>query len=195
MAYFQKYAKKSMDSFFTKFDSCIFAVFKATKMSKQFISERIIEQQALAVSNAQDDFDALVEHFKTAQPIFLGYLFSESFRILTQEEREFLLYLALVIWKSCEEGFGDLPVITQQLLEEKEEANWTKLNESVAKHFREKLDNFFEGYPQEDLLAFVEDALVISEEGEEAEDFEVSKEGREPIFIALCTLIDCLTTP
>ena len=184
-----------MDSFFTKFDSCIFAVFKATKMSKQFISERIIEQQALAVSNAQDDFDALVEHFKTAQPIFLGYLFSESFRILTQEEREFLLYLALVIWKSCEEGFGDLPVITQQLLEEKEEANWTKLNESVAKHFREKLDNFFEGYPQEDLLAFVEDALVISEEGEEAEDFEVSKEGREPIFIALCTLIDCLTTP
>jgi hypothetical protein len=77
-------------------------------------------------------------------------------------------------------------------LEEIEEGNWTQLNDAVGKNFRQKLDGFFEDYPQEDLLAFVEDSLVISKEGEESDDFEISKEGREPIFVALKTIIDCL---
>ena len=40
---------------------------------------------------------------------------------------------------------------------------------------------------QEDLLAFVEDNLV------EDEDSVVTKEGREPMFVALKSVIDVLT--
>ena len=55
----------------------------------------------------------------------------------------------------------------------------------TAKKFRERLDVFFQDYFQEDLLAFVEDSL--SEEEEEM----VTKIGREPMFVALKTIIDC----
>ena len=49
------------------------------------------------------------------------------------------------------------------------------------------MDVFFEDYAQEDMLAFVEDNLV------EDEDSTITKEGREPIFVALKSVIDVLT--
>ena len=57
----------------------------------------------------------------------------------------------------------------------------------TAKRFRDRMDIFFENYSQEDLLAFVEDNLV------EDEDSLVTKEGREPMFVALKSVIDILT--
>ncbi|MFT5382917.1 MAG: hypothetical protein ACI81W_000313, partial [Saprospiraceae bacterium] len=64
---------------------------------------------------------------------------------------------------------------------------WEKLSENQSKGFRDKLDVFFENTSQEDLLAFVEDALVQDEE-----DDMISPEGREYVFITLKTIIDCL---
>ena len=48
------------------------------------------------------------------------------------------------------------------------------------------MDVFFENYQQEDLLAFVEDSLI------DDEDEIVTKVGREPMFVALKSIIDCL---
>ena len=53
-------------------------------------------------------------------------------------------------------------------------------------NFHDRLNAFFNEYPQEDLLAFVEDSL------ESDEDITVSPAGRELIFVACCTLIDAL---
>ncbi|MFK8104727.1 MAG: hypothetical protein AB8G15_19570, partial [Saprospiraceae bacterium] len=75
-------------------------------------------------------------------------------------------------------------------LEEKEEDNWEKLENVPAGSFRDRLDVFFKDYPQEDLLAFAEDALV---EEEEDSDINLTKEGKELMFVALKTIIDCLT--
>lgn len=161
-------------------------------MSKIFVSEKIIDVKAAKLGALDGDFDEIVAEFKAQQPAILGYLFSESFLILTQQEKEYLLYLTLVIWESCEEVLEGILEMSPEELEEIEEANWTQYNEATGKSFRQKLDGFFEEYPQEDLLAFVEDSLVISAEDEEAEEFEVTKEGREPIFVALKTVIDCL---
>ena len=52
---------------------------------------------------------------------------------------------------------------------------------------RDRMTVFFDDSDQEDLLAFVEDALV-----EDDEDSVVTKEGREPIFVALKTVIDII---
>ena len=161
-------------------------------MSKKFVSEKVIDAKAAKLGALDGDFDEILEEFKEQQSAILGYLFSESFLILTQEEKEYLLYLALVIWESCEEVLEGIMEISPEELEEIEEANWMEFNEATGKNFRQKLDGFFDDYPQEDLLAFVEDSLVISEDGEKSEDFEVTKEGREPIFVALKTIIDCL---
>jgi hypothetical protein len=161
-------------------------------MSKKFVSEKIIDKHVAKLGALEGDFDEIVAELKEEQPAILGYLFSDSFLILTQEEKEYLLYLSLVIFESCVEVLDGILEMSPEELEEIEEGNWTQLNDAVGKNFRQKLDGFFEDYPQEDLLAFVEDSLVISKEGEESDDFEISKEGREPIFVALKTIIDCL---
>jgi len=78
-------------------------------------------------------------------------------------------------------------MITEEALSIAEETNWGKMQEVSAKKFRERLDVFFSSTSQEDLLAFIEDALLDEEEGI------LSKEGREPIFIILKSIIDALS--
>ena len=64
------------------------------------------------------------------------------------------------------------------------------MDASNAKNFRDRLNEFFEGSDQEDLLAFAEEAVLEDEDDPESI---VTKEGKEPIFIALKTMVDVLT--
>ncbi|GJM31058.1 MAG: hypothetical protein DHS20C18_00590 [Saprospiraceae bacterium] len=153
-----------------------------------FVSEEIIDGIAGQFGEDGAAYEKAVEALQQHQPILLGYLFSENFEAFTQEEREFMLYLLLVIWYSYEKVHGTIPVITEALLEEADEKNWTLINEVRGGRFRDRLDVFFDQTTQEDLLAFVEDALA------EDEDQLVTAEGREAIFITLKSIIDCLQT-
>ena len=86
---------------------------------------------------------------------------------------------------------GPLGAVSEDEIGQAEEANYALLESSKASDFRDRLNAFFDGTDQEDLLAFAEEAVL--EEEDEAEAL-VTKEGREPIFIALKTLVDVLTT-
>lgn len=156
-----------------------------------FIPENVIDEVAEKIGNLNGDIDALFAEFKQEQPAILAYLTSEGFNVLTNAEKDYLLYLALVIWKSIGEVDPISSTITQKQIAESEEDNWAQLNESVSKNFRERLTPFFDETEQEDLLAFVEDSLTLDEEADA--DLNLSKEGRDPIFIALKTIIDCLS--
>ena len=155
-------------------------------MTIPFISEQIIDEVSSVLDEGGDKYDQAIVALQSQQPILFSYLLSESFKLLTKEESDYLLYLSLVIWKSLSTKATELPLLTSETIEEIEEKNWTLLNESKARKFRDKLDVFFEKYPQEDLLAFVEDALV------DDEDSFVTKEGKELLFIGLKTTIDTL---
>ena len=75
-------------------------------------------------------------------------------------------------------------------VENAEERNWTILKLAKGRDFQERLNAFFEDHPEkEDLLSFIEDALL------EDEDSPVTAEGREPLFVSLKTVIDCLLEP
>lgn len=154
----------------------------------RIITEDIIDR----VVERFDDSDAAYEKAVTAleeeQPVLMGYLFSEEFEAFTQDEREYLLMLAIITWTSVKETGDEVPEITEQALAEAEEQNWAKLEGVPSKHFNDRLDVFFDGYAQEDLLAFLEDALA-----EDEEDSIVTKEAREPIFVTLKSVVDCLT--
>lgn len=151
----------------------------------QFIPEQIIDQKAVTLGNAEE-FSALVQSLKAQQPAILAYLFSPSFEMLTQSEKEYTMFLALVIWSAVLEVHPTQPVITSEQIEASEEHNWKLLQEQKVKDFREKLNAFFDGTSQEDLLAFVEDALI------QDEDDIISTEGQEYVFVSLKTIIDCL---
>jgi hypothetical protein len=80
--------------------------------------------------------------------------------------------------------------VSEEELGEAEEKNFEILENSTAKNFRDRLNPFFEGTAQEDLVAFAEDAVL---EFDSDPEYVLTKDGREPIFVALKTLIDVLT--
>lgn len=153
----------------------------------EFIDEETIDQIAVQLGTSEATREAAVEALREEQPVLLAYLFSENFEVFLNREREYVLFLVLVIVESVKQKTGQtLPLITEDMLGEVEESNWTRMKNVSAQRFRERLDVFFEDTNQEDLLAFVEDALIDEEEGL------LSKEGREPIFIVLKSVIDAL---
>ena len=87
-------------------------------------------------------------------------------------------------------GGGDCPglnaVIRAVAKRARKEKNWEILEANVVGSFRDRITPCFENTNQEDLLAFLEDSL------ESDEDVVISNSGRELIFVACKTLVDCL---
>lgn len=154
----------------------------------KFINETDIETIASSIEDNEGLFEALIEEMQETQPILLGYCFSENTLAYTRPEQSLLLYLTTVIWKAIQQVHESIPAITEDQISQLEEQNWTTFHESKAKEFRDRVSPFFEAYQQEDLLAFVEDALVEDEDGEDL----VTAEGRPALFVSLKTVIDTL---
>jgi hypothetical protein len=153
----------------------------------QFISENTIETVVADLENA--DFENKVAALSAQQPALMHYVLSEDFELLTQDERDLMLYVVLVLCESVEKETGqNLPPLSKKAFETQEERNWELLDNVTAKRFRDRMTVFFNDTPQEDMLAFVEDTLV------EDDDSVVTKEGREPLFVALKTVIDVINS-
>ena len=149
------------------------------------VSENTIDAVVESLETA--DFEAEVAVLGDEQPALLAYVMSEEFELLTQDERELMLYIIIVLWRSVERHNGAaLDPLSINALEDAEERNWERLDTVTLKHFRDRMTVFFDDYGQEDLLAFVEDTLV------EDDDSIVTKEGREPMFVALKSVIDII---
>ena len=157
----------------------------------KFVSEKIIDAVIDELENFTDEqYEVQMEAFSESQPVLFAWLFSEHFELLNEDEKGYLQYLCLIAWRSIVKVNGELEPVSEEQIGESEEANYAILEASTAKKFRDRLNDFFEGSPQEDLLAFAEEA-VLEDDGDP--DSMVTKEGREPIFVAVKTLVDVLT--
>ena len=158
----------------------------------QFVSEDIIDAIIDELDNLTDDqYEQRMEQFAAAQPVLVAYLFNEeNFHLLSEDETGYLQYLSLIAWMAVTRVNGPSEPVSEEMIGQAEERNFEILEASTAKKFRDRLDAFFENTPQEDLLAFAEEAVLEDENDPEAL---VSKEGREPVFIAVKTVIDVLT--
>lgn len=154
----------------------------------KIVTEDILDQIVERFDDSDAAYEQAIEVMEKEQPILLGYLFSEEFEAFTQDEKEYLLLLSTIIWTAVKESNGNVPQVTEKAIADAEEQNWAKLEGINAQRFHERLDPFFEDYEQEDLLSFVEDALV-----DDDEDPIVTKEAREAMFVTLKTVIDSLT--
>ncbi len=151
------------------------------------VSEEVVEQNIEKVSSAAEEFLAA---FRQTEPALYAYVMSDQFLLLTEEERELLLFMALVIWASLKERREGKLSVTEREIGSAEEENWTLWQRVGKGPFRHRLDVFFEGYAEEDLLAYVEDSLLI-EDGK-VNELGVTPEGRELLLMSLKTLIDVL---
>ncbi len=157
----------------------------------EFVSEKIIDAIIEELDDLADEqYEQSMEDFAEAQPVLFAWLFSEQFDLLSEDEKGYLQYLALIAWLSIVRVNGPVEAVSEDQIGEAEEKNFEVLENSAAKKFRDRLDPFFENTSQEDLLAFAEEAVLESED--DPESF-VTREGREPIFIAMKTIVDVLT--
>lgn len=153
-------------------------------MELSFVSEEHIDQVLEELGEDPVRQQEALDSLRTAQPVVLSYLFTENFSAFLKQEKEYLLYLLLVIWEAVNKSGATLSTVDEEMLSHAEEANWDLLQQVDSKRFRDRLDVFFKETKQEDLLAFVEDSLLDEEDGF------VSKEGREPMFVILKSIID-----
>jgi hypothetical protein len=151
------------------------------------IPESVIDQVVDKYGESESALEEALATLEARQPMLYAYLLSEEFEAFTEEERDYLLFLAIVVWQSAEAHLGPRPEVTEEQLNEAEERNWDALGDIQQTRFRERVSFFFDGYAEEDLLAFVEDALI------EDEETPVTKEGREALFVSLKSVIDVLT--
>lgn len=151
----------------------------------KFVSEEVIDEVAEELGDSEVAFERTIQHMETNQPVLLAYLLSDNFSLFTDQEREFLLFLMIVMYEAVKQVNGIPKAISEEEISITEENNWNLLQGIRGKGFHERLDVFFQNHPQEDLLAFVEDALS------DVEDGYVTKEGREAIFVAVKSVIDC----
>jgi len=157
----------------------------------EFVSEKIIDSIIEDLENLPDEqYEERMEAFAEAQPVLVAWLFSDNFELLNEDEKGYLHYLALIAWLAIVKVNGSLEPVSEEQIGQAEELNYEVLEHSTAKKMRDRLTPFFEDTPQEDLLAFAEDAVLEEEDDPEAL---VTKEGREPIFVALKTMVDVLT--
>ncbi len=130
---------------------------------------------------------ALEKRWEENFPAISDYLNQDNFSLLIDEEKAYVSFIVAVIFLSWEEKFGKFDKdLKPKKLEKIEEENWEKLNNAKGKTFREKLDVFFDGYTQEDLLAFIEDSIQDDEEQM------VSGAARDIVFISAITILDTI---
>jgi hypothetical protein len=158
----------------------------------KFVSDNIIDAVVDAMDGLSDDqYEKQVEDFAEAQPVLFAWLFSEQFDLLDEDEKGYLQYLSLIAWNSIvKANGGPVPTVSEEEIGAAEEKNYEVMEINAGKTFRERLNPFFENTKQEDLLAFAEDAVLDEEDDQ---DPIITKEGREPIFVALKTMVDVLT--
>ncbi len=158
----------------------------------KFVSEKIIDAVIDELDKLSDEqYERRMEQFAEAQPVIMAYLFNdENFHLLSEEEVGYIQYLSLIAWVAITKVNGPVEAVSEEMIGQAEEKNYEILEASSAKRFRDRLDAFFENTPQEDLIAFAEEAVL---EDEDDPDSLVTKEGREPVFIAVKTVIDVLT--
>lgn len=142
------------------------------------------------IDQYQDEVKYLTDlkHLSSEQPDLIAFIDQENYSLLTNDEIALLEYLTLVIYFSSMKMIEKTIQIQGKSLEAAEEDNWNTFNEITAKSFFNKLDSFFKDYPQEDLLALVEDSI------QQDEDNIVTPVGREIIFVACKSIIDTIHT-
>ena len=159
----------------------------------------MVPESALDASLARLSTESAVEvaavAFARAQTPYLQYLRTEGFDLLADAERDYLLYLALVVYDAAVEHRGPaaVPTLAGERIEAWDERCWGWMEAASNRPLRERLDAFFAAIDQEELLAFAEDSLVDPEPGDDdTPALFADAASRELGLVALGTLIGAL---
>lgn len=143
------------------------------------ISESNIDEIIEAIEKNPDH----QEKFKSEQTPFIHFLNNSVCTQLKSQEIELLYFCLLVIYHSAIKAGITADFDLDEFLI-KDEANWSIRDKKQS--FSKAKDLYFNDYPEEDLLAFVEDMLTENEEQQ------VQLPGEEIVFVSCKSYIDYL---
>lgn len=135
----------------------------------------IVEQMENG-SNTEVNDNALDKH-----AVYLEYLEGDS-SVLFDEEKEYLLGIVFVLLESIGIVIDDIESLVSH-----EEKNWEVIQSN--KQIKSAFDLFFDGYSEEDLLAYVEDSLSVNPDEEEEFEF-LTQVGIEFMVVKAKSIID-----
>jgi len=148
------------------------------------VKEETIVEIMDHLEEKEDDFFQTQEELANAHPAISALLTDENLDLLKEEEYDLLWFVVTIVYQSFKVENGAVEAIDLEELGAIEEKNWSLLGENASTPFRDRLDVFFDNYPQEDLLAFIEDSF------ESDEELEISGPSREVLFITAKSCLD-----
>ena len=143
--------------------------------------QEVLEQYESRILDPEAFLDQLFDH----HPALFQYCYSGVLDPLSDDERAYFFFLVSVIFHVLDQQNALPSIIEIEHILDIEESNWGLFNDQKGA-FRDKLDAFFIDYPEEDLLAFIEDSLEVDEGGG------IDLAGRELIFVSLKSIIDAI---
>jgi len=137
---------------------------------------------------AKDDTDYL-QAMADDQPVLAGFLASEEIEAFTQEEVQYMYYLAVLCWMCFDHTYPEIEEVDEDFLSQREEQNWNRVESLRPNTLKNIIDRWIPDYEEPELLYHLEDALMLDEEDPE---HPVTKIGQIPMFVTLLTLVDGL---
>jgi len=145
--------------------------------------------------NSMEDLDpdaipALVQELGQKQPFLLTYLMATGHDILTEQEREALLFMGVMIWQILNKIYSNITVITEEDLDSFENKNIQMLEYLAGESesdFLDTVEKIMSKYQQPELLRF----MISKLDQEPDRGIELSDDNMGMIVIYLKTVIDC----
>lgn len=136
--------------------------------------------------------EMLLEQFEKEQYDYLQYIMQQEFELLGDNEHELLLDNALTIWHIFKTEFDSVSSVHAEAIDDAQDNNWAdveQLPSQKAQRFDDYVEPMIATYPQDELLYFILDTM---QDDEEDEEFNINRESKLPIFIALKSFIDVM---
>jgi hypothetical protein len=139
-----------------------------------------------------DEIPRLVNQMQVEQPVVLVYLSAVGDALFNQHERELIFYLGMVVWQMMKQSQRRLRKVTEERLEQAEEANYgflEFLSASPEADFVSATEAMLATYPEPEVLRYIVEA-INEEEDYDPDDPPIRDEYRGMAFVYLKTVLD-----
>ena len=150
------------------------------------ITEATIESCIEELARGNEDW---LSHLADDQPVLSSYLIAEDHEAFSENETQYLYYLAVMCWMSFDRTYPELGEVDAETLAFREETNWNRVDSLRPTNLKNIIDRILPDYKEPEMLYYIEDALQIDEEDPE---HPVTKTGQIPLFVTILSIIDVL---
>ncbi len=145
------------------------------------IQEKTVEDILEKVSESEAYGEEIRKRFNEGQEDFLAYVEREVYSLISDPEKDLLLFILYVLNECMQLEKGAVQPIVLTDYFDAEEKMWQLYEEGIKKPFKERVTPIFDLVDEEEALAFVEDVLVDAEQ-EEDEDVHIDEAGKDVIW-------------